>query len=803
MKTLHLICNAHLDPIWQWEWQEGASAALSTFRSAAELCEEYDYIFCHNEVTLYRYIEEYAPSLFARIRKLVERGKWHIMGGWYLQPDCNMPSGESIARHILYGKKYFLEKFGKEPTVAANFDSFGHSAGLPQILKKCGQSGYIVTRPYFNQLDTRERVFLWEGVDGSRVKTARCSAYNTFLGRAGEQIEEYVLTGVGETDLKLWGVGNHGGGPSRKDLSDIAALQKKYEAKGICIKHGTPESFFKDVEPATVFKGALISCMPGCYVSMSHVKRAHVELENQLYLTEKMLSVAALSGVLEYPHAPLNGAQEDLLNLEFHDVLPGSCVKAGERNGLLLADHGLLELERLRARALFALAASQPPAAEGEFPVLVFNPAPYECTENIEVEFSLADQNWDESRPSRAVVRDAFGNLLPCQAVKEESTIHLDWRKRVIFEGKLAPLGLTRFSIYLEPFRPSPVSEEYSFENKYFCAKIDPASGLISSLVFGGAEYARGGLCSLASYRDNADPWAMSERQLRGLGTDRKSFALQTKPHGVFEGMKPVQIIENGCLCYAVEAFFECEDTVARAEYRFYKNKPYFDVNVNLFLQNADRLVRLHFPLAEEGAYIGQTAYGTYPLYADGRECVAQRFTAVRGQNGKCFAVFNRGTYGSRYERGEIGISLARGAGYCVHPIEERSLMPEGRYIKRMDESEHDYNFRVCVCEEGELERLSLEFNQPYYALNAFPIPGEKRPERFFCEIGDKNITLSAFKQSESGEYVLRLFNNAPYSRATRFTLADSTITLGFARYEVKTLVYDGKTLSESEKMLL
>jgi len=98
MKEVHLICNAHLDPIWQWEWEEGAAAALSTFRSAADLAEEFDYIFCHNEVTLYKYIEEYAPELFARIKELIRVGKWHIMGGWYLQPDCNMPQGESFVR---------------------------------------------------------------------------------------------------------------------------------------------------------------------------------------------------------------------------------------------------------------------------------------------------------------------------------------------------------------------------------------------------------------------------------------------------------------------------------------------------------------------------------------------------------------------------------------------------------------------------------------------------------------------------------------------------------------------------------
>ena len=108
MKKLFIVCNAHLDPVWLWDWQEGAIAALATFRTAADICEEYDgFVFCHNEALLYEWVEEYEPELFCRIQKLVAAGKWYIIGGWYLQPDCNLPSGESILRQIKTGLQYF------------------------------------------------------------------------------------------------------------------------------------------------------------------------------------------------------------------------------------------------------------------------------------------------------------------------------------------------------------------------------------------------------------------------------------------------------------------------------------------------------------------------------------------------------------------------------------------------------------------------------------------------------------------------------------------------------------------------
>jgi len=149
MKRLHLICNAHLDPVWLWEWEEGAAEAISTFRIAADFCEEfYGFVFNHNEATLYQWVEEYEPALFKRIQRLVASGHWHIMGGWYLQPDCNMPSGESVVRQILLGRAYFREKFGVEPSTAINFDPFGHNRGLVQILAKSGYDSYLFCRPF-------------------------------------------------------------------------------------------------------------------------------------------------------------------------------------------------------------------------------------------------------------------------------------------------------------------------------------------------------------------------------------------------------------------------------------------------------------------------------------------------------------------------------------------------------------------------------------------------------------------------------------------------------------------------------
>lgn len=184
MKRVHLICNAHLDPVWLWRWQEGCTEALSTFRTAEAFTEEFpDFVFNHNEAILYEWVKENEPELFARIQQKVKEGKWHIMGGWYLQPDCNMPNGESIIRNISEGHRFFEKEFGVRPTTAINFDSFGHSVGLVQILNQAGYDTYVVCRPAKAQFPFREQDYLWKGLAGSEVLVHRSDEnYNSVYG---------------------------------------------------------------------------------------------------------------------------------------------------------------------------------------------------------------------------------------------------------------------------------------------------------------------------------------------------------------------------------------------------------------------------------------------------------------------------------------------------------------------------------------------------------------------------------------------------------------------------------------------
>ena len=168
MKNYHLIANAHLDPVWQWRWQEGSMEAKATIRSALDRMNEFpEFRFVCSSASVYKWVEEFAPEMFEEVKQRINEGRFIIVGGWFVQPDCNMPSGEAFARQSLYSQRYFKENFGKTATVGYNVDSFGHCATLPKILKKSGMDSYIFMRPSPAEKDLDSDVFTWISDDGS------------------------------------------------------------------------------------------------------------------------------------------------------------------------------------------------------------------------------------------------------------------------------------------------------------------------------------------------------------------------------------------------------------------------------------------------------------------------------------------------------------------------------------------------------------------------------------------------------------------------------------------------------------
>lgn len=840
MKNLHLICNAHIDPVWLWDIEEGISAAISTFRMAAEFCEEYQgMVFNHNEVLLYEWIEEQEPRLFARIQKLVKEGKWHIMGGWYLQPDCNMPCGESFIRQMETGREYFQKKFGVRPATAINFDPFGHSRGLVQLMAKAGFDSYLFCRPGQWDCPLPDDDFIWVGFDGSRIMAHRAPDYGSAMGAATGKIRGW-MEGDGKKDslltgCVLWGVGNHGGGPSKKDLDEIGEMMKKEEAETIDpdwhLLHSTPEAYFAERVRLCREKGIrepeaerdLNAWAVGCYTSQIRVKQKHRELEGELALTEKMLSQAVMAGLLSYPEEELKEAQKALLFSQFHDILPGTSIQPVEERALRTLDYGLEIAGKWKRRAFFALLSGEQKAAEGEYPILIYNPHPYEVEGDFVCEFQLANQNWTEQTAVPLITKE--GEELPSQLEKEDCNLNLDWRKRVAFHGRLKPSSMNRFSARFVMRDKKPERKwhcttqeegQIRFDNGRLYAAINCATGLLDSYRVEGRDYLRAGACALKVMKTDCDPWGMTRHSYReeaGRFTlmeeeegSRYSGTANERHGGEGRRIPSVRIIEEGPVRTVVEAVFSYGNSRACIRYILPVQGSNLDVELQVNWAEKGRFLKWEIPtVMEEGVPLSETAYGVMEQAADGEEKVFQRWCGFWEQ-GCALTVLNKGNYGADFLEGTIGISLLHSAAYSAHPIGDRPLLVQDRMLPYIDQGERRFAFRIQGG-EGTKRRTAVTneavlFQESPMAVQAFPA-GEGDKAGSTVLIDDTGIILSAWrKQSGEEAYLIRLFESTGKEHRAKVELPEAGICqeFTFGAYEVKTLKYkpQERTLEES-----
>ena len=817
MKKFHLISNAHIDPVWQWEWEEGAAAAVSTFRCAASFCHEFDgYVFCHNESLIYRWIEEYEPALFADIQELVKQGKWHIMGGWHVQPDCNLPSGEGFARQIAEGRRYFKEKFGKAPTTAINFDPFGHTRGLVQILAKSGYDSYLFCRPGADQCSLPDETFTWVGYDGSTVTGQRAAeGYGSGLGHAVDAIRSVEGRDTkGRPNFRLWGVGDHGGGPSRKDIAAINEYITECKERGVEVLHSTLEDYFADVraylagkgESLPEHRGDLNLWAPGCYTSQVLIKQKYRQTENMLFSTEKMYTQLVSLGRADYPEKELGEVLYDLLTVQFHDILPGSSIRPAEEMAVRMLDHALEILSRLRARAFFALSENQPEATEGEIPVLVYNPHPYEVTGDFECEFMLADQNWSDGFTMPAVYKN--GVYLPSQCEKEYSNIPLDWRKRVAFRATLSPMAMNRFDVRLHRIDKKPTPDEqalggtdpefFVYKTPYMTVELDRKSGLIHRWVVDSVDYLGTGACGIDVMQDLEDAWGMTKVSWKDkigkftlLSTEESTrFSSQDDP------LPPIRVIEDGDLRTVIEVMLGYERSRAVLRYKLSKLAPVIDID--LIVQNCEtrKMFKLALPLALPAPQpTFEVAFGEEPLRADGTECVGQKYMTVTSPNGRRLNVYNRGTYGASYENGLLYVTLLHSPGYTTHPLGDRRVLPTDRWTDHMEQGERRFSFRLTAgnVTDTHTAREALSFNEEPTVLSFFPRGGAcdnaVQGDTSFMTLSGDAVVMTALKPVAGGIYV-RLFN--PLDKETACQL--SCPSLGLSKALVLT-PYEAKTL--------
>jgi alpha-mannosidase len=410
---------------WLWDVEETKQVCHDTFKSVLGLMNEYpDFVFAHSQAASYAWVEELWPDMFKEIQQRVAEGRWEIVGGMWIEPDCNLPNGESFVRQVLYGKRYFQQKFGVDVTLGWNPDSFGYNWSMPQVYKKTGINAFLTQKLTWNDTNVwPHRAFWWESPDGSRIFSYFPTDYvGQVLGP--NLIKDLAFfaqkTGYTRTD-HLFGIGDHGGGPTRDMLDRANALKEKKPFPAV--RHQRARDFIdtliEESDSANVHipvwnSELYLEYHRGTFTSQAAIKRGNRDAEKLLRTVETFSALAARFGQ-SYPQNTLDNLWKMTLFNQFHDILPGSCIGAAAQDAW--NDYATIQSEgnRLLDGALQVIAQNLATAADGAT-VAVFNPLNYARGGVVSV--PMPDAGFEPEAEIRVSMAD--GTQVPSQVVSDD-----------------------------------------------------------------------------------------------------------------------------------------------------------------------------------------------------------------------------------------------------------------------------------------------------------------------------------------------------------------------------------------------
>lgn len=348
------IGHAHIDIAWLWPLRETVRKTARSFSTALKMMDEYpEYKFGASQPHLYQMVKDNHPGLYKRIKEAVKDGKWECQGGMWVEADCNLSSGESLVRQVLYGKKFFKEEFDQEVDNLWLPDVFGYSAALPQILIKSEISSFMTQKISWNQFNRfPHHTFIWKGLDGTEIFSHfLCNdTYNSNCAPDNVKMFETANQDVDRTEhaLLLYGVGDGGGGPDRKH---IERLRRMNDIEGMPkVTMELASDFFEKTKATSrdlqTWSGELyLEYHRGTLTTQALVKKRNRKLEILIREVEFLFS---LFGMDEYPQESLERLWKVILLNQFHDIIPGSSINRVYKECHLQYDAAEVELKELR-----------------------------------------------------------------------------------------------------------------------------------------------------------------------------------------------------------------------------------------------------------------------------------------------------------------------------------------------------------------------------------------------------------------------------------------------------------------------
>ena len=808
-KTIKLIGNAHLDPIWLWRWQEGCAEVLQTFRSALDRLKEYnDFVFTCSSAAYYKWVEEIDPQMFEEIRTMVKKGRWVPVSGWWVQPDCNMPSGESFARQALYSQLYYNEKFGITCKTGYNVDSFGHNAMLPQLLRKGGMDFYVFQRPGMHENDQiPENLFWWDSADGSRVLTYHIpDGYGTngidALSRRIDNTNERAEK-AGHGLMLFYGVGNHGGGPTR---GDIEYLRENLEREGYNdLEFDSPDGYFEDILNELLdlpsWGDELQHHASGCYSATSLVKALNRKAENVLAAAEKWDTLSSIVTDSKPSTKEFEKAWQKVCFNQFHDIMCGCSimeayedVKESEGYAMSIANesynNAVLRISRKIDTWLEGV--SDPVFEERHYaefmpkqfprPVVVFNPHSYE------VELPVRTYH-----PSKAVT-DCDGNEVLFQNVRSSRSNdnHLD----TLFMAKVPPFGYATYWLELdsEVKADKELSGEQNFlmENEFMSVELDSETGYIRSLVDkkSGVEYAGSKFLAIPTVinDEKTDTWAHMVFKFHDV-------------EGLME-LVSIERVENGALRSVIRTKHKFGDSYLTQDFIFAKGQRTLRVDCKAMWQEKFTMLKFAFPVG------GENEISTYeiPCGFIKRPCNGEEepalnwadLTVDKGGKRVGISVMSDSKYSYDCPGAELRLTALRNVIFADH----YSDRPAADF-NFTDEGLNRFSYGIYL-HEGEAEGSDVVKEAHLFNNNIVTVPesyhkGELSQKECFLYTNLDNVVVTALKRCEdgSGDLIVRLYETKGIESSRGYIMSklfDNGFWYDIGKHEIKTFRIDRET---------
>jgi alpha-mannosidase len=689
--TVHVIGNAHLDPVWLWPWQAGLDEVLATCRTMCNLLDANpDAIFTAGEAWRYREIEEVDPQLLNRIRAHVEAGRWALVGGWWIQPDCNFPSVFGMRRQIDAGRRYFTSRFGQFPLTAYNVDSFGHCASLPTMIHEAGQRFYVMNRPNPDEMTLPGRLFRWREREGApAVLTYRISNYRTWgPGPCAEHVRDTMTNlpkGIGHT-MYFIGLGDHGGGPNQKMLEWVRENADKHD--DFRLVFSSPQRFFDavkgDADKTPEVLGELQFHAVGCYSVMRPIKRA-------VRRAEHLLECADFVARPE-DRAALDTAWETVAFNHFHDILGGTsipsandlqCAQLG--GAVALAD---LILQRHLRRQFVKLPQDLLQR------MVVCNSAPTRFDGYVEFEPSLReDYTW---KPGERVIDEA-GKEVPYQRLAPEAAGILQWGSRLLWRVALAPGEMKTFRLEKKPSSAieAEVTSSLTVLRSDSGVEIDlnPAGGL---LIDGKK---RTGIPDIDVIQDETDNW---------------SHRVDRYPEGPVRSVNwgRCHMVESGPLHAAVGRQGTCGASAFKTEWRVYAGEPWVELILEILWVEHHEVAKLVLPLHEKLLRRVDGIPGSgLERPNSGREVPLQDWTYLELSGGR-LGIVSPDVYALDATEKRVRLTLLRS------PIQTHHAPGIAARLQAVfaDQGEHKFRIRFCLGDRVTpeyLAQLAMQMHRP------------------------------------------------------------------------------------------